>query len=310
MKTTTLGQSDLVTTRLIYGCMRTIGVRDPADMNDDRRREAYAAIAAALDAGYNHFAHADIYGRGECERVFGAFLRDYPGVREKIIVTTKCGIRWAGDPDPQAPHRYDFSSEHIVWSCEQSLQRLGVEQIDVYLLHRPDVLMEPDDIAHAFDQLQQQGKVKHFGVSNFTPSQTALLQDRLSQPLVCNQLELHLLRMDPFEDGTLDDLYRRQITPTSWGPVAGGRLGDEAAPALDARQRLMCRVLDDEAAAHGTTRSTLAMAWLLRHPSNTLPIVGSRRPDRIQAAAAADGLTLSREAWYRLYVAARGRGLP
>jgi predicted oxidoreductase len=289
--------------------MRIPGTWVPAEIDAERRRQALAALEAAVEAGYNHFDHADIYARGACEQIFGEFLKAHPGLREKIIITTKVGIRWAGDPDASAPQRYDFSAQYIQRSCEGSLRRLGIETIDVYLLHRPDVLMNPDEVAAAFDRLHSQGKVRHFGVSNFTPSQTALLQSRLDRPLVCNQIEIHPLRLSPFEDGTLDDLLQRGITPTSWSPVAGGRLGDPPSPTSDAPARLL-HVLDEEARRHGVSRTTILLAWLLAHPAGILPIIGSRQPSRIREAVAADAVELSREAWYRIYLAARGKPLP
>lgn len=309
MKTVQLGQSDLQTTRLIYGCMRLPGTWDRSQIDETRKAEAFAALEAAVEAGYNHFDHADIYARGVCEEIFGAFLKSRPRLRDDLIVTTKVGIRFPQDTGPDAPHRYDFSAEYIQESCEGSLKRLGVETIDVYLLHRPDVLMNPDEVAEAFGKLKAAGKVRYFGVSNFTPSQTALLQSRLDEPLVCNQIEVHPLRLEPFEDGTLDDLYQRGITPTSWSPIAGGRLGDPPAATSEAPYRLLA-ALDAEARALGISRTALIMAWLMAHPSGILPIVGSRQAQRIQDAAAADDVTLSREAWYRILLAARGRPLP
>lgn len=308
MRTIPLGQSDLRSTRLIYGCMRIPGTWNVAEIDEAKRREAFAALEAAVEAGYNHFDHADIYAHGECETIFGAFLRGNAGLRERIIITTKCGIRWAGDPDAEAPHRYDFSAEWILSSCERSLARLGIETIDLYLLHRPDVLMETDEVAAAFDRLHDAGKVRHFGVSNFTASQTGLLQSRLDRPLVCNQIEVHPLRLSPFEDGTLDDLSARRITPTSWSPVAGGRLFGKAGD--DARLAAVAAALDAEAERHAVSRGAILMAWLLRHPSGILPIVGSRRPERIRDAVAGEAVELSREGWYRIYLAARGKALP
>lgn len=309
MKIVPLGNSELRTTRLIYGCMRIPGTWEPKEIDAQRRREAFAALEAAVEAGYSHFDHADIYAHGECERIFGEFLKANPGLRDRILVTTKCGIRWPKDSGPEAPHRYDFSAGWIEQSCEGSLRRLGVEKIDVYLLHRPDVLMDPDEVARVFDRLRAAGKARCFGVSNFTPSQTALLQSRLSAPLVCNQIEVHPLRLSPFEDGTLDDLYQRRITPTSWSPVAGGRLGDKA-KGDDERTQAVLGTLDKEAADLGASRLAVLMAWLLRHPSGILPIVGSRQPERIRDAVTGDELELSREAWYRIYLAARGTALP
>lgn len=308
MQTVPLGTSDLRSTRLIYGCMRIPGVWDPAEITAERRREAFAALEAAVEAGYNHFDHADIYAHGECEAIFGEFLSANPGLRERIIITTKCGIRWAGDPDEHAPHRYDFSADWIASSCERSLQRLGIDTIDVYLLHRPDVLMHPEEIAAAFDRLHASGKVRHFGVSNFTPSQTALLQAALDRALLCNQIEIHPLRLSPFEDGTLDDLYQRRITPTSWSPVAGGRLLIDLPD--DPHLADIAAALDREAHHHGVSRAAILMAWLLKHPSGILPIVGTRNPERIRDAVAGESLDLSREAWYRIYLTARGKPLP
>jgi predicted oxidoreductase len=309
MKTTALGISELKSTRLIYGCMRISGTWNPAEIDATRRKAAFASIEAALEAGYNHFDHADIYGRGTCESLFGEFLKANPNLRERILLTSKLGIRWAGEPEAASPHRYDFSAEYIERSCEGSLKRLGVDMLDLYLLHRPDVLMNPDEIAGAFARLKKQGKVRYFGVSNFTPSQVALLQSRLPEPLVCNQIEVHPLRLSPFEDGTLDYLYEHRITPTSWSPIAGGRLGDPVASNSDAPARLLL-ALDAEAKDYGVSRTSILMAWLLAHPAGILPIVGSCRPERIRDAATADGVTLSRDAWYRIYFAARGKALP
>ena len=291
----------------IYGTMRMHGTFSAAEVDDGRRREAFAALDAAVEAGYSHFDHADIYAGGECERTFGMWLGRDASLRERVTITTKCGIRWAGDAEQSAPHRYDFSAEHIRWSCERSLERLGVDVIDVFLLHRPDVLMEPDEVAGVFDELRSAGKVRHFGASNFTASQVDLLQSRLDEPLVCNQIEVHPLRLSPFEDGTLDHHLRHGITPTSWSPVAGGRLFGE--PADEHTGRVMA-ALDLEAEALGTTRFVVLLAWLMTHPSGILPIVGTRQPGRIRESAAAAELRLSREAWYRIYLAGRGKALP
>lgn len=309
MKTQTLGVSDLTSTRLIYGCMRTIGTGNLSDIDRTRKEQAKAAIQAAYDAGYTHFDHADIYGRGACESVFGEWLREHRGTRGRLILTSKCGIRRAGEPGEDAPHRYDFSKQHIVQSCEQSLRRLGVDTIDLYLLHRPDVLMDPPQIAEAFDELREQGKVRWFGVSNFTVAQFEDLQAALDQPLVCNQIEIHPGRLAPIEDGTLNTMRRLGVTPTAWSPIGGGAFGDGSQPRDDHTGRIQ-KALDDEAQAHGVSRTAITLAWLMKHPSGIMPIVGSRHPDRIRDAVAADEVELSREAWYRIYLAARGKALP
>ena len=314
MKTQHLGTSELTCSRLAYGNMRCVGTWDPAAAMAERRAQGVRAHAAAFDAGYTLFDSADIYCRGVCEEVLGQALREVSGLRGHVLVATKCGIRFAADSAPDAPHRYDFSAEHITWSCEQSLRRIGVETIDLYHLHRPDLLMNPAEIAAAFDRLHRAGKVRTFGVSNFLPSTLSALQAYCPAPLVVNQIEVHLGRLDPFHDGTLDQCLERKVTPLSWSPLAGGWLGtgrelkaDE--PHRDLRQGLL-DVLDATAAAHDVSRTVIALAWLLKHPSGIVPIVGSNSPDHLREAARADVVDLSREQWYRILLAARGKPLP
>ncbi|HSV15578.1 MAG TPA: aldo/keto reductase, partial [Tepidisphaeraceae bacterium] len=157
MNTQTIGKSGLKSTRLAYGNMRSAGTWEPKAVTAEMRSAGVRAHVAALEAGYTLFDTADIYCRGVCEEILGQALREVSGMRERIVIATKCGIRFAGDPTPDAPHRYDFSAKHIVWSCEQSLRRIGIETIDLYHLHRPDVLMDPTEIAEAFDQLKRAG---------------------------------------------------------------------------------------------------------------------------------------------------------
>lgn len=314
MKQQNLGPSALTSSRLAYGCMRLPGTWNPSEIGPAHRARAYAALHAAFDAGYTLFDHADIYGRGACEQLFGDFLRDHPGHRRSdFVVATKCGIRFDNDP-PGAPHRYDFSKVHIVWSCEQSLRRLGLDQIDLYQLHRPDLLMDPAEVAAAFAQLHQAGKVRFFGVSNFSPSFVRTLQSALPDPLLVNQVEISLGRLAPLYDGTLDQCLEDRITPLAWGPLGGGWLGTGGAvpdphPQRDLRLSLQ-QALDEMAQRHGVSRTVLSLAWLLRHPAGIIPIVGTCSPDHIREATRADELDLSRDDWYRLLVAARGERLP
>ena len=309
-----VGTSGLSSTRLAYGCMRVAGTMDRRAFTPEMEARGRAAILAAYEAGYTHFDHADIYGNGISEEVFGRVLRDVGGMRERVLIGSKCGIRWAGDPDERAPHRWDFSREHIVASCEGSLRRLGVECIDLYMLHRPDYLADPAEIADAFEQLRQQGKVREFGVSNFRPSLLAALQRACPMRLHVNQVEIHLARLDGLEDGTLDQCLAERVTPVSWSPLAGGLLGDGGAPAHDHPRghilRSLLGTLDGIAARLGVSRTVLSLAWLLRHPAGIIPIVGSTDPRRIRDAVRADSLQLSREDWYTILVAARGQGLP
>ncbi len=314
MKTVLLGSSSLRSTRIAYGCWRLAGARNPREVTPDHEARGIRAALAAFEAGYTLFDHADIYGGGRAESIFGQALRQAPGVRDRIAIATKCGIRFSGDPQPASPHRYDFSASHIVRSCEQSLRRLGIEFIDLYQLHRPDYLMDPAEVADAFDQLRRTGKAREFGVSNFTPSQVAALQKACPMRLVSNQVEISLRRLDCLEDGTLDQCLLDRMTPLAWSPLAGGRLlaDSNAAPPAASRSagESLGAAIADIALSHQVSPAVIAIAWLLQHPAGIIPIVGSVQPERILDAVRADTLELGREAWYRLLLAARGTDLP
>ncbi len=314
MKTQPIGRTGLLATRLAYGCMRVAGTWNPAEVTAEKRAYGKQAILAAYEAGYRLFDHADIYGRGMCETIFGEVLRETPSLRRDILIATKCGIRFPGDPAPGAPHRYDFSAAHIRRSCEASLRRLQVETIDIYQLHRPDLLMDPTEIAGAFDTLRRQGKVRYFGVSNFSPSFLRALQSAWAMPLAVNQVEIHLGRLDALTDGTLDQCLERNLTPLAWSPLGGGFLGTDGTvpdthPRRDTMKNLL-QVMEGLAAQLGVSRTVLALAWLLTHPAHIIPIVGSCNPLHIRDAARADDVALSREHWYKLLLAARGQPLP
>jgi predicted oxidoreductase len=247
-------------------------------------------------------------------QIFGQALRQVAGLRQRVLIATKCGIRWAGEPCPDSPHRYDFSAEHIIWSCEQSLKRLGIETIDLYQLHRPDLLMDPAEVASAFSRLKESGKVREFGVSNFRPSQITALQKACPMPLVAHQVEISLAHLDCFNDGTLDQCLAEKLTPLAWSPLAGGLLVSgwpeaDRLPGQGPTSQLL-NTLDAIAQARGVGRAVVALAWLLKHPSRIIPIVGSIRPNRIQEAVKADEVELTRDEWYRLLLAARGEDLP
>src|SRR5580765_3194250 len=228
MHASTLGASSLASSRLAYGCWRVAGTWDPAEVTDESRAAGQRAIIAAYEAGYTLFDTADIYCRGESERILGATLKQVSEMREKVLIATKGGIRPKGDPTPDAPGRYDFSAEHLVRTCEQSLKRMGIETIDVYMLHRPDYLADPDDIAKAFSQLKDAGKLRFFGVSNFRPTLVTALQVACPMPLVVHQVEISLAKLDAFTDGTLDQCFVDKITPMAWSPLAAGLIGGGA----------------------------------------------------------------------------------
>jgi predicted oxidoreductase len=314
MQTLRLGISSLTGSRLAYGCWRSAGSWNPAEVTPESQAAGRRAIIAAYEAGYTLFDNADIYCRGLCEQILGRVLREVSGLRERVLIATKCGIRFAGDPRPDSPQRYDFSGEHIVRACEQSLTRLGLETIDLYLLHRPDYLADPHEIAGAFAQLQDAGKVRCCGVSNFRPTLVTALQAACPMPLIVNQVEISLAKLDCFTDGTLDQCLTAQITPLAWSPLGGGLLGDGAKRLLPSQEGFqpagIVKALDAIAEARGVSRSVVALAWLLKHPSRIIPILGSTDPQRIRDATRAAELDLTREEWYRLLLAARGAPLP
>lgn len=307
-----IGRSSLEASRLAYGCWRLAGSEGRPPEPDSVLGKR--AVHAAAGAGHTLFDLADIYGGGRCEQIFGEALREAPGLRDRVVVATKCGIRRAGEPTASAPVRYDFSAGHIVRSVESSLERMGIGTIDLLMLHRPDYLMDPAEIAGAFVQLRDAGKVREFGVSNFRPSQVAALQQACPLRLAVNQIELSLLQLAPLEDGVLDQCLAEALTPMAWSPLAGGKLGDRVHGVLPSqlgyRPEAVVRELDAFAEGAGTTRTNAALAWLLKHPARIQPVVGSTDPASIRSGAKACEVVMSREQWYQIYTVARGTPLP
>lgn len=295
MQKQTIGQSSIEASRLAYGCMRL--AHDTAER----------AVHAAVDAGYTLFDHADIYNGGNSESLFGEVLRASPGLREQILIQGKCGIRLA---DGNAPARYDFSRNYIVGSVEGSLGRLGIEQFDLLLLHRPDYLMHAHEVADTVHALIESGRIRQFGVSNFSTSQVELLQAALDVPIVVNQVEINLHNVDAFENGVLDQCQRLSITPQAWCPLAavaypawGNTFSAEDEARLGAE-------LERQARGYGHEPWIIALAWLLKHPAGISPIIGSTTPERIATATAALGVGYRREDWYRLLEARNGQPVP
>jgi predicted oxidoreductase len=314
MQTLKLGASDLTASRLAYGCWRIGGTWSACEVTPESRAAGRRAVITAYETGYTLFDHADIYCEGEAERIFGEALKEVPGMRAKVVIATKCGIRKPGDGPTGSPYRYDFSAPYIISSCEQSLRRLGVDRIDIYQLHRPDWLMDPAEVATAFSQLQKSGKVRDFGVSNFKPSQLTALQKECPMRLIVNQVEISLANVHAFQDGVIDQCMTEQITPMAWSPLAGGQLGERVSRLLDSqmayRIKPIVAALDTIAQKRGVSRSVVALAWLLKHPSRIVPIIGSTKPDSIRGAVEALDFELSREEWYTLLAAARAEQLP
>lgn len=320
MKTTRIPRTELDVSRLAYGCMKIGGTWDAAPVSAETERAAHAAIDAALECGINFFDHADIYTCGKSESVFGRLLAARPGLRDQIVLQSKVGIRFANDAYQSGdPHRFDFSREHILRSTEAILARLQTDRLDLLLLHRPDPLVEPAEVAAAFDALHAAGKVRHFGVSNHTPAQIELLKRQVRQPLVVNQLEFSLAQPalvvegvlanragtqadHALATGILDYCRLHDIFVQAWSPLGHGKLLANDHPASGLIAKL--------AAEKGVTPDALVLAWILRHPAGIQPILGTTRAERVRAAAPADGVTLSREEWYALLAAARGTKMP
>ena len=304
MKNILIG-NEVYASAVSLGCMRMHALDDAG---------VDAVMETALDCGINFFDHADIYGKGESERIFGAYLARHTGAREKMYIQTKCAIH-----DGQ----FDFSAEHILRSVDGSLSRLGVEYVDFLLLHRPDTLMEPEEVAKAFDTLASQGKVRHFGVSNHNMMQIELLKTAVKQPLFVNQLQFSPTEAgmitsgmnvnmkneeSVMHDGALLEYSRiKGITIQAWSPFQYGFFGgsyidSDKYPALN-------ETLAEIGEKYGLTKTGVAAAWILRHPANMQIIAGTMTPSRIREICAGADVTLTRSEWYEIYRAA-GHTLP
>ena len=326
MKTYRIANTPLDVTRIAYGCMGIGGGWAPGPLTDRTRKDALLAVNAALDAGITFFDHADMYGRGRCEEAFSGIWRERPGLREKVVLQTKCGIRFDDDPVTGGVRRYDFSREHILASVEGSLRRLKTDYIDILLLHRPDALAEPEEIAAAFDQLKDAGKVRHFGVSNHNARQIELLKRAVRQPLVVNQLEINLVHNqlitagtvvnqdEPSRaihgEGTLEYCRLHDMRIQAWSPVAHGALAKASDVGQgDEKMRGAAAAVARLAREKGVSFDAILVAWLLRHPAGIQPIIGTTRPERIRDVCAADAVQLTREEWYTLLAAGNGRSV-
>jgi len=290
-----LGRSGIQVSALAWGHWR-LATNDVA--------HNLALAHAALDAGIDFFDTAEIYGFdgtagfGEAEQAFGAMLAAEPTLRQRLIIASKGGI------DPGVP--YDSSASYLDRAIEASLSRLGVETIDLWQIHRPDILTHPHDIAETVARAVASGKIRAFGVSNFTLAQITTLAECLTVPLASTQPELSALHSEPFSNGESDQAMALDLALLAWSPLAGGRLVDPD----DARARAVAAALDEVAGQHGVTRSAAALGWLMAHPSRPIPIVGSQNAERIARAADALKVRWTRQSWYAVLVAARQEPLP
>lgn len=265
-------------------------------------------IRESIDLGFTTFDHADIYGSYTCEEVFGKVLAETPSIRREIEIVTKCGIKLiSGNRPENTIHAYDTSKNYIIWSVETSLKKLHTDYLDVLLVHRPDPLMDADEVAEAFNKLKDAGKVRHFGVSNFTTSQFDLLQSRLDFPLVTNQLEISVLHLNALFDGALDQCQQKRISPMAWSPIGGGRLFSGNSE-KEMRVRNELHRIGEELG--GAAPDQVALAWLLKHPSKIVPVLGTGNIERIKAAKESIDLKLSTDQWFGILTASTGQEVP
>lgn len=314
MTTQPFGPEGIEVSRIALGCMGLAGTWNPAEVGDENRRKAIASFEAALEAGITFYDHADIYGGTACESIFKDCLAAVPGSRERIFIATKVGIRSG---------YYDHSPAYIRQSIEGSLQRLGIDYVDLYQLHRPDPLSHPVETAEVLDSLVSEGKIRLIGVSNYYPQQTLALQTYLQAPIVSNQIAISLLHTPPIYegregqggDGVLDQCEALGITPLAYSPVGGGWLsGKRTIPAdhpnRERIERILALLQELGPLYNDATPTQLAIAWLLRHPAGIIPLVGSNNPEHIREMAGAATIELSRTDWYKLWVASRGVRVP
>lgn len=316
-----LQQRGIPASRLALGCMRLGGDWNAqSPITAEHYREGREALDTALEIGINMFDHADIYTRGKAERVFSQALKERPSLRESIILQSKCGIRMAEEGEPA---RFDFSETHILRSVDGILERLGTEYLDILLLHRPHPLVDPEEVAGAIDKLKASGKVRHFGVSNMSQGQIRLLAAYSNEPFIVNQLEMSLMksgfvdtavtvnqeaaRDNVFPEGTLEYCRLENIQLQSWGPLAQGVFSGRS---LDGRSEAVvqtAKLVAEYAERLNTTAESVVLAWLMMHPAGIQPVIGTINPERIRACKDAASISLSREDWYWLYNASRGK---
>ena len=326
MQTQRIGNTSLRASRIALGCMRIGGSWDRGEpLSAQTRQEATRTIRAALDQGITLFDHADIYAAGKSEEAFAAIWTERPGLRQEIVLQSKAGIIRPNAPGG-GPGRYDFSYAHIIQAVEGSLRRLGTDYLDILLLHRPDPLVEPEEVARAFNELQHSGKARFFGVSNHTGYQIDLLQQCVEQPLAVNQLQISVTHNQLIDagvitnqalpahavrgEGTLEYCRLHNITVQAWSPLDGGYLVGKTGDRLSEPMQRAAEAVAEVAQERGVSGEAIAIAWLLRHPAQIQPVIGTTNPARIAAACQADGISLTRQEWYRLFIAGRGAPMP
>ena len=321
-----LGSGGPEASRLALGCAGLGGPWEHGALTAEQRKKARGTLEAALAVGINHFDLADVYAYGKAEQAFAAIWELDSNLRSRVIVQTKCGVVRAAGDGAGSQIYYDSSYEHILAAARGSLKRMAVDYLDLLVLHRPDPLLQPEQVAAAFERLHAAGEVRHFGVSNYSPGQIALLAAALDRPLMVNQLQVSLAHPDLIDDaivvndtrperpvrgfGTLEYCIRSGITVQAWSPLGGGRLVRAAADESDSRLPAVRGELESLARAFGVEPAAIAVAWILRHPARIQPLLGGRTPAEVRATARAIDVDLTREQWYRLFNASRGAPVP
>lgn len=272
------------------------------------RNELHNYIQKVLELGITTFDHADIYGNYRCEEVFGHVLKQDPGLRSSMEIITKCGIQLKSDKFPKRKIKiYNTSKKHIIESVHASLVNLATDYIDLLLIHRPDPFISLDEVSEAFYQLEKEGKVLHFGVSNFSPLQFDALHKSFEKKLVVNQIEISPYQIEYFENGNMNYCMKEGIIPMAWSPLAGGKLINT----IDEKSKQIHLKLAEIAEEMGIVKiSQLILAWLNSHPSGIVPIIGTGNIEHAKSATASTEIKLSREDWFRIYISASGKELP
>jgi len=292
---------DFSMSRIIHGQMRM------KDWNMSNQ-ELLGFFEELIEMGITTFDHADIYGNYECEALLGGVLALSKGLRDKIEIVTKCGIKLASDKYPGRKVKiYDYSYDYIVTSVNNSLRHFRTDRIDVLLLHRPAPYFDPEEAARAFSDLKKAGKVMYFGVSNFTPAQFETLNAFVEEKLVTNQVEVSPYCLEHFENGNMDFFMKEKIKPMAWSPLAGGRLLN---PHDDKGPRILRTLLEVAEELNVAPVDKVIYAWLLKHPVKMMPVVGTGKIDRIKSAIGALGIDMSLEQWYKIFIAVKGKELP
>lgn len=271
-------------------------------------QELLKLINQIIELGITSFDHADIYGNYSCEDLFGNALENDKSLRHQIQIITKCGIKLVSDKYPDRNiNTYDYSFDHIISSVEKSLTNLKTEYLDLLLLHRPSPLLNPNEVAKAFSKLKNEGKVLNFGVSNFLPHQFEMLQSYTDEKLVTNQIEISPLYLDHFENGNMDFLQKERINPMAWSPIARGSI---LYPKSEKEKRVHLKVKEVANEMEISGLDKIVYSWLLKHPANIIPILGTGKIDRIQTAIEALNIEMSDEQWFKIYNASMGCELP